>query len=126
MLKTIKITDKIKNIKLPKSQYNDTKNGKRSQSYDHVKRSGFSMHRKELVIERKKTVFTVESKNRLNSIRLTLLKKKINQSSSVNPAESSRGLSQNVTRHKDSIQESRIPQPKIFLPKIRDKNPSSQ
>lgn len=75
LLKTIKITDKIKNIKLPKSKYNSSKSGKRSHSYEHAKKSKFSLHSKELIIERKSTLLTVESNKRIKTNRLNLLKK---------------------------------------------------
>lgn len=69
LLQTIKLPSQMKNIKLPKSKYNDTKSTKRSHSYDNHNK-GASLNSR----GRQETVHTGDSTSRIKNSKLTLLK----------------------------------------------------
>lgn len=132
LLQTIRVPNEIKNIQLPKSKYLGSRSNKRSHSYD----------RKKLIAEplaptkdRNATVFSVESSRKIKSSKLTLLKKKIGQSSSMHSRmkenrpklgddmkstnEENRNRLDSLPRNRVSMNDQAIS--RIVLPKIRDK-----
>jgi NIMA (never in mitosis gene a)-related kinase len=70
LLQTIRITAEMKNVKLPKSQYQQSRSTKRSHSFEPKKRRENSFCQ----LNRKGKVFTVDTSRRVDTDKLTLLK----------------------------------------------------
>lgn len=67
LLDTIRISNKFKNIRLPKPKYVESKTSKRSHSYE-------CSHNRGQILQPKERKNTVETKRRINTSKLTLLK----------------------------------------------------